>query len=95
LQYTATTPRFSFHVLQAVEDKNQRGQDPDNIFHPMLVSKETANCSHQGWELSYPMVHRSKMPWGYPRQETHIRQSHGQVYREIGESFSYIIFIFQ
>jgi hypothetical protein len=44
---------------------------------------------------SYPMVHRSKISWGYPRQETHIRRSHAQVYRENGESLSYIIFIFQ
>jgi hypothetical protein len=60
LRYTATTPRFSFHILQAVEYKNQRGQDPGNIFHPMLVvSKETANCSYQGWGHpipSYPIL---------------------------------------
>jgi hypothetical protein len=62
MQYTAMTPRFSFHVLQAVKDKNQRGQDPGNIIHPMLVSKETANCSYQGWGPSYPLVHRSKIP---------------------------------
>jgi hypothetical protein len=55
-RYTATTLRFSFHVFQAVEDKNQRVQDSGNIFHPMLVSKETANCSYQGWGPSYPEV---------------------------------------
>jgi hypothetical protein len=64
-------------------------------FTRMLVSKETANCSHQGWGPSYLMVHRGKVPWSYSRQETHIRQSHSQVYRKIGESLSCIIFIFQ
>jgi hypothetical protein len=38
---TITRPRFFFHVLQAVEDKNQRGQDPGNIFHPMFLQ---GNC---------------------------------------------------
>jgi hypothetical protein len=95
LQYIATTLWFFFHVLQAVEDWKKHGQDPGTIVHPMVVSKETANCSYQGWGPSYPMAHRSNIPWGYPRQETHIRRSHGQVYREIGESLSYIIFNFQ
>jgi hypothetical protein len=91
-RYTSTTPQFSFHVFQAVEDKNQRVQDSGNIFHPMLVSKETANCSYQGWGPSYPMGHRSKIPWGYPRQETHIRRWHGQVYTvKTGVSFWHLL----
>jgi hypothetical protein len=32
--------------FQAMEDKNQRSQDSGNIFHPMLVFKETTNCSY-------------------------------------------------
>jgi hypothetical protein len=55
----------------SMEDKIKRGQDPGNIFLPMLVYIETANCSYQCWGPTYPMVHRSKIPWGYPRQETH------------------------
>jgi hypothetical protein len=39
----ATTPRFSFHVLQTVENKNKRGQDPAHIRvggHPIPWSTE-------------------------------------------------------
>jgi hypothetical protein len=39
--FPAATPLFSFHVFQAVEDKNKRGQDPGNILHPMLVSNDS------------------------------------------------------